>query len=279
MILRTHSFRILVLLIFAIFSFAGSLMRVQNDPSRASRGPTTGHPLGFSPYGHDVLLWSINGLAKTAMQSAATTALTLCVGTLIGLKMSSKRNRIVDRLAFSTASLLDGLGPWLISACLLSAIPRVHTGILSLFIAMISWSGVAFVVRSEILAIKQCAFFEAALVLGVQRHRLFTAYVLPVLSERLVPLSLALFTTFAGVFGALAFLGLGSGTQDSLGFMIFDSQNYLRAQPFYFVGACGAFLMLLGGSAICTRLFSTPPWEPSNIPVLHPDSSVRIANP
>jgi ABC-type dipeptide/oligopeptide/nickel transport system permease subunit len=68
--------------------------------------------------------------------------------------------------------------------------------------------------------------------------------------ERLVPLTAALFASFVGVFGALAFLGLGISATDSLGFMIFDSQNFLQSNPIYFISTFLTFISLLLSSPL-----------------------------
>lgn len=145
--------------------------------------------------------------------------------------------------------LLDGIGPLLACGCLLAALPKAGDTVLILFLGLVSWPVVASVVRAETLRLSHAPYVEAAITVGVGNWCLTRDYYLPAMAERLLPLLAALFASFAGVIGALAFLGLGANTQESLGFLIFDSQNYIRSNPLYFVAAFGIFVLLLAVAA------------------------------
>ncbi len=264
MIMPMSKLKQVVLLSVVVVTIIGSMIRVTSQSEMGVVGISLEHPFGFSPYGHDLLLLCLSALAKTAMKAAGTAALTLGLGMGLGLVAAYKHRQFADFTIRSLGRLLDGLGPLLVAACLLSAMPRVGSGVLAVLLALVSWPVVTSVVRAEVLAMQRVAYVEAAVVVGVRRWRMSTSYLLPAIAERLVPLVFALFASFAGVFGALAFLGLGTGNENGLGFLIYDSQGYLRSKPMYFLVTFTAFLSLLlaaaylGGSRSTSsrRLFS-----------------------
>jgi nickel transport system permease protein len=228
----------------------GNLVPVTPRMESAHDEPSLRHPLGVSPYGHDLLLWCATAAAKTGLQSALASTITLALGLATGCFSALRAGKTDDLLLQLLGRLLEALGPLLVVACVLSALPKISAFSLTLFLALASWPVVCFVVRNEILRLKHCLFVEAAVVIGSSPLHLISRYYLPAMLERLVPLTAALFASFVGVFGALAFLGLGISATDSLGFMIFDSQNFLQSNPIYFISTFLTFISLLLSSPL-----------------------------
>jgi peptide/nickel transport system permease protein len=114
-------------------------------------------------------------------------------------------------------------------------------------IGLTSWMGVARLVRSEILSVKERPYIEAARAIGASNIRILFRHVLP---NSLYPVIVAGTLGIAGAIlteSALSFLGLGVQPPfASWGNMLQDSQAYLRdAWWMAFVPGCLILITVL----------------------------------
>lgn len=122
--------------------------------------------------------------------------------------------------------------PYLLIVILLMVV--IGPGLLSILVALTltGWIGMARMVRSQILLLRQMEFVKAAIVLGASRKRLLLRHLIPnCLGPIIVTLTLTIPSAiFAEAF--LSFLGLGiQAPFASLGTMANDGLSALRAYP------------------------------------------------
>jgi len=126
--------------------------------------------------------------------------------------------------------------PALLLAIALAAL--FQPGLTSIFvvIAVVSWTGVARTLRSEVLSLRQRDFVAAAHALGATPLRLIVRHLLPnVLPTILVMGALSTSNTVL-LDAGLSYLGLGVPVPTpSWGRMISDSQTYYRLAPWLMV--------------------------------------------
>jgi len=132
--------------------------------------------------------------------------------------------------------------PVLLLAIALTAILKPSLWIVALVIALINWVPIARVVYSEVAALREREFVEAANAVGASGGRILTRHILPhLIPTALVWGSLGVSTTVL-LEATLSFLGVGvQPPTPSWGGIINESQSYLTVAP---------WLVLAPGTAI-----------------------------
>jgi oligopeptide transport system permease protein len=107
-------------------------------------------------------------------------------------------------------------------------------GVLLVFVAIgiVSWVGMARLVRGQLLSLKETEFVEAARAIGVSDFKIVTRHLLPnAMGPMIVAVTLGIPSAILAE-ATLAFLGIGARPpRASWGKLIFDGQSYIRAEP------------------------------------------------
>ena len=192
--------------------------------------PSAQHLLGTDAFGRDVLSRVMHGASFSLQVGVISRLLALVLGTLLGLLAGYYGKRIdqwVMRLADVTLAY-----PGLL--LLIAVVAAVGPSKISLFVALgvVGWAGVARLVRSQVLSLKEREFVTAIRSLGAANSRVILRHVLPnVLTPILVIFSMGLGASIMAE-SSLSFLGLGAQPpQPSWGSMISGGLDYLRVAP------------------------------------------------
>ena len=225
-----------VLVLLAVIAVAAPWL-APHDPLQVNLAdallpPSAAYPLGTDPLGRDVLSRLIYGTRISLLIGFIAVGISIMVGTAIGALagfyggwLDALLMRVVDTLlsiptiflllaiiAMDPAERLLRLGGlpfvgWLVKGVLTAVDPQIV--ILMAAIGLMSWMGVARLVRAEILSLKEREFVLAARALGASSCRLITRHLLP---NAMAPV---LVSATLGVGGAilleslLSYLGLG----------------------------------------------------------------------
>jgi peptide/nickel transport system permease protein len=210
------------------------------------QAPGAGHLLGTDDRGRDVAARVVHGLRTSLEVGLLSAAIGVAFGLAVGL------------LSGYFGGRFDSLTQWLVNSFL--AFPALLLAMgatlalgrsiptLALSLALISWPGVARVLRAATLLQANSQYVESAVVVGVPTHRILFFHILPnVVSIFIVLLSAAIAQNIL-VEAALSFLGLGvRPPAPSLGSMVLDSQRYQQQAP---------WLILAPGTAIALTVFA-----------------------
>ena len=243
------------------------------DFTNTFAGPSLEHPLGTDRLGRDLLsrvMWS----AQTTVIISAAAILTggLALGVTLGLLAGYAGGR-VDNLIMRVADAFFGL-PEILMLLLITATvrPRVEDffdkfdgwpvlgglneaglpdyflifGVLSLF----GWVGMARIVRSQVLSLRETDYVMAARAAGARTPRVLFHHLLPNVSNIVIVAITFSLGAIAGTEIALTWLGIGiQPPHPSFGVMIFDASGLttIRAHP---------NLMLVPAVAVAALLFS-----------------------
>jgi ABC-type dipeptide/oligopeptide/nickel transport system permease subunit len=113
-----------------------------------------------------------------------------------------------------------------------------------LVIGVVSWTGIARVVRGQVLALKERAFVEAARAIGCSHTRILWVHILPNVLPAIIVLSAMSTAGAVALEAGLGYLGVGvPPPAPSWGTMISDGQPYLTVAP-WLVLAPGAAIVL-----------------------------------
>jgi peptide/nickel transport system permease protein len=178
--------------------------------------------LGTDDRGHDILSQTLLGSRIALLVGFLSAAFSIGIGVVIGL-VSGYYGGNVDAvlMRFTDVILvLPALPLLIVFAAMMS--PSIWNIIF--IIAILGWGGVARVIRSEVLSLKERPFIDSARVTGASKSRIMFKHIAP----NVFPLAL-LYMTFAisGAIlyeAALSFIGLGDPTTVTWGMML----NYVQ---------------------------------------------------
>lgn len=194
--------------------------------------------LGTDNFGRDMLSRLLDGAQISMTVALVVQAVVLLIGLPIGAAAAWYGGK-VDALLMRFTDVMYAF-PDLLFIILLSvslretALGTALNGVLLVFIAIgiVSWVGMARLVRGQLLSLKETEFVEAARAIGVSDFRIITRHLLP---NALGPMIVAVTLGIPGAILAeatLAYLGIGAQPpRASWGKLVVDGQQYLRAEP------------------------------------------------
>ena len=184
------------------------------------------HWLGSDLLGRDLGSGLLYGARVSLAVGALSSLSTLLVGLLVGA-VAGYFGGWLDGVLMRIAEFFQII-PQLVLAVILVAVLEPSLGSIVLAISLVAWPGVARLVRSEFLTLRQREFVQAARVLGQSPWGIITQQILPnALAPLLVTMTFVMATAILTE-AALAFLGLSDPEAMSWGYMINASRGLLR---------------------------------------------------
>jgi peptide/nickel transport system permease protein len=165
------------------------------------------HWLGTDEYGRDVLTRIVYGGQVSMSVAALGVLVALAVGTLIGL-VAAYYGGWVDELLMRFVDLMLSI-PGIFLLILIGSLVQVGPAVLALIIALLSWFGLARLVRAETLSIKRREYVEAAHALGIGDVEIIIRHILPNILHIIIVWATVAVPNFILIEAVLSFLGLG----------------------------------------------------------------------
>ncbi len=192
--------------------------------------PSLAFPCGTDQLGRDVLSRLIYGARVSLIVGLSAMAVAMTIGVAAGLCagfFGGWTEMVLMRITDVMLTL-----PGLLLAMAFVAILRPSLLSILLVISLVSWTGVARVVRAETLSMASRDFVLAARALGASAGRLMIRHVMPNIAPTVIVMA-ALSTSGTLLLDAgLSFLGLGvPPPTPSWGRMVEESQIYFRTAP------------------------------------------------
>jgi peptide/nickel transport system permease protein len=247
-----------MILLFAIVSifapvFSAVLTHVQPqtiDLASTFMPPGSTHLLGTDELGRDTLTRLIWGGRVTLGIAFLTVAMSLTVGTAIGM-LAGYYGRWADDLLMRFVDMVLAI-PAIFLFILMSILFRPNPLTLAAIIASVGWGNVARLVRGEVLSVKERDFILATRSIGAKDVRLMLRHLLPnVLPVLIVAASLGVGQIIL-IEAALDFLGLGiQPPTPSWGNMLTNAESYFFHSVYlvYFPG------IMIFVTVLCSNIF------------------------
>lgn len=227
---RRHRSGLAGLVVLAVFFLLAVFAPFVVDPeglqvTRATGGvlesPSAEFPLGTDDNGRSVLTLLIFGARVSLFVGLLATAISMVIGTLMGL-MSGFFEGFPARILFRFTEWFLVI-PFLPLALVLASVLGRSLWNIAFVIGVLSWPGTALLIRSQTLSIKERPYLDRARVLGAGRWHLMSRHVLPnvmpmVFANTTLTVAIAILTETT-----LSFLGLGDPTLVSWGSMLDDA--------------------------------------------------------
>ena len=169
--------------------------------------PSTTHLWGTDGLGRDMLSRAIWGARVSLAVGVSATAITIVVGSLIGMT-AGYAGGWIDNVLMRAADVFIAIPAFLLLITVLT-IYGSNLILLLIFLGLVAWPGTARLVRSEVLSLRSRDFVTAAQVVGAAGPRIVLRHLLP----NVVPVIVVAATLRVGTLilleASLSFFGLG----------------------------------------------------------------------
>jgi peptide/nickel transport system permease protein len=212
--------------------------------------PEAGAPLG-RVNGYDIRYGLVWGTRTAFFLGITVVAITLVIGGVIGL-LAGYYGGVLDNLLMRLTDVTFAFPGLVLVLVLVAALgPGLRNIILAL--SLVSWAGLARVLRSEVLRLREMDFVAASQSLGSSSLRTAFRHVLPNALGPVLSLIVLEMGSLPIVAGALSFLGLGTpaGFAD-WGQLIALAQKWIQGPP----GQPFAYWYVTLFPGVCIALYS-----------------------
>lgn len=185
--------------------------------------PSKEHFLGTNDIGQDIFSELLYGARTSLVIGFISATISIVIGSMVGM-VSGWYGGGIDRFLMKITTFLMTL-PFLPTVIIISAFTKPGPITTSLILGVMSWSGTARIVRSQILNIKNKEYILTIRAMGASNWYILTRHVLKELLPFLMYRASA--RVRAGILSesSLSFLGLGSPVVKSWGTIIYYAQS------------------------------------------------------
>ncbi|WP_421732626.1 ABC transporter permease [Cellulomonas sp.] len=190
------------------------------------------HPFGQDRVGRDLFAMTMRGTQISMVIMVLVGAIAALVGVLIGSSAGFFRGKTEAVLMRFTDMII--IIPALIAAAVVANAARSVLA-LAVFLGLVSWTGMARLVRGDFLTLREREFVDAARLAGASNSRIIFKHILPnavgvITVNTTLLMSAAILTETA-----LSYVGLGVKSPDvSLGSLISANQAAFATRPWLF---------------------------------------------
>ena len=236
---------ILIFVLAAVFApFLAPYDPKQMDIMNRLSAPSAEHLLGTDEGGRDILARMLYGSRVSLLAGVLPTLMSMILGAALGL-ISGFAGGIADEIIMRIADVMLAFPSTLLAMLIMYTLGG---GLMNVFLtlSLVSWAGIARVVRSETLRLRGSVYVTAARSIGVPKARIVLRHILP----NCVPTLIVLFTLSVPsailTESSLSFLGLGIQPPDtSWGLMINQGRQYLYNAPWCSFAPCIAIMLIV----------------------------------
>lgn len=226
---------VVVLLIVTVALFPSWFTSV--DPTTcmlelSNGSPAPGHPFGFNRQGCDVYARVIYGTNASLTVGLLAVSISTVIGVIFGA-LGGFYGKWIDAVLSRIGDIFFSI-PYILAAVVIMSVFSQYRNVLMVAFAIggFAWPGVARVLRSEILRVKNSDFVTASTALGRSRVKTLFLHVLPNSIAPLIVLTTLSLGSAIVAEATLSFLGVGlPGTVMSWGNDISTAQSDIRTNP------------------------------------------------
>jgi len=215
-----------------LFMAATAHLFYPEDPFRLVGRPLSGpfengFLLGSDSLGRDVASGIVHGAKTSLLIGLIATLVSIFIGIFFGA-FAGYFGGCVDDLLMRITEIFQTI-PSFIFSILLVAIMKPSIFSIVIAIAVVSWPGVARLVRGEFLSLKNREFVQACHTIGMSDLRVMLREILPNCLSPIIVIGSLMVATAILIESGLAFLGLGDPNIMSWGFQIGAGRTMLRS--------------------------------------------------
>jgi peptide/nickel transport system permease protein len=169
---------------------------------------TPGHWLGTDQLGRDLWARALAGLEWSMTTAIMATAISLVIGTLLGL-LAAQREGLIRTLVRQSIDTILSFPGLIVAICVVALWGQGYWPIV-LTLGLLSWPVFARVCFAEALSLLEREYVQSAALAGMSRFQILIQHVLPGLRPVLMVMLAFHFASMLISESALSFLGLGA---------------------------------------------------------------------
>jgi len=192
------------------------------------------HPLGTENSGIDIFSEILHSTFNDMYVGLGATAISLAIGLVVGGLAGYRGGALSSVLYGITQAVL--VIPLLILILVFAKVGQVLVGegfgltLIMLILGLFGWPGISYIVRGEILRVKEYEFIQAEKGLGASTSRILFRHIIPnIMSPLVVFASLAIAGNILAEV-VISFLGFGSPSTSTWGLLLQEGFDVLRTQ-------------------------------------------------
>lgn len=244
---KTIIFAALIFVVLFSVYLSGILLNdnlIAADFSQKALKPSLAHPFGTDMLGRDMLVRTVKGLSVSIVVGAVASSVSAVIALIVGV------------VAATGASWLDHFINWLID--LVMGIPHMVLLILISFacgkglkgvlvgVAITHWTGLARIIRSEVLQIRSQQYIEVSKKLGHSSLWITIHHILPHMVPQFIIGLILMFPHAIMHESGLTFLGFGlPPEQPAIGIILSESMTYFSSGMWWLAFFPGLMLVLI----------------------------------
>jgi ABC-type dipeptide/oligopeptide/nickel transport system permease subunit len=227
-----------MLLIFALFcvALAGPITVSlgvdpnDTDPLIQFEGPSKEHLLGVDQVGRDQLARLLYGGRVSLGVGFFAALIIMTLGVAVGA-VAGYYGKFVDDAVMWFINTLNSI-PFILLLLIVSLLFKPNPATLTVFIGLVSWTGISRIVRGQIFQVKEMDYVTAARALGVPTFTMVMRHILPNVIPIVIIFAAQVIGSVILIESALSFLGLGVQPPTSTwGNMLNKAQSYFTLGP------------------------------------------------
>ena len=226
---------IVVILLALIAIFAPMIAPYEpeyQDVYNILQPPSKSHLLGTDHLGRDILSRIIFGARVSLSVGIVAEAIAVTIGVIMG-SLAGFYGGIVDTIISRLIEILSSF-PFILFA--ISIMFVLGPGIINVFIAIgiIGWTGLARLIRGQIIQLKEKEYIEAAKASGAKDRRIIFKHLIPNCMSTIIVIITLDIPADIMVEATLSYIGLGvQPPTASWGDMINAAKAFIRQNPYY----------------------------------------------
>jgi peptide/nickel transport system permease protein len=192
------------------------------------------HPFGQDEIGHDTFAQVMRGTQQSLMIVFVVGVVSTFIGIVVGAVSGFFRGAI-DAVLMRITDTVIIIPLLVLTAVLGRTYSNSGSFVLAIVLGLASWTGLARLVRGDVLGLREREFVDAARVAGASNSRIMFVHILPNAIGVVIVNATLLMSATILTEAAIGFLGFGVKAPDvSLGSLIFTFQTAFTARPWLF---------------------------------------------
>lgn len=212
------------------------------DLNKQLLGPSSQYWLGTDKFGRDLMTRIVYGTRISLVLGLVPSFFSILIGAILGI-ISGYYGGKTDFIIMRFADVMLAF-PSLILAMVVMY--TLGPNLFNIFIAisLVGWAGIARVVRSQTLSLKEKEFVEAARAIGVKKNRIMIRHILPNCLPALIVLFSLSIPEAIMYEACLSFLGVGAQPPTpSWGLLVSRGKEHLFSAPWVAIMPGAAILI------------------------------------
>lgn len=222
---------IILLVLVAVFApVVAPYSITERAAGQFRKPPSSDHWFGTDTIGRDVFSRVVYGARVSLKIGISATAIALTIGLVMGA-VSGFFGGIIDTLIMRVTDIFLAI-PYIVLAVAIASVMGRSENTVILVLGFTGWLGIARIVRSSFLSLKQLEYVEAARALGYSRARIMFRHILPNALQPIIVYGTIAIGTVILSEAALSFLGVGPvDPTPAWGLMVSDGKSLLATAP------------------------------------------------